>query len=278
MATPYTIRALRDTIIKKTPLPSTTLTPDQKIIFPSGQDLAALAVGPIDKKSGHFKVTFDFNALPSDTDSVAKAITASGLNTHWLYPPHIGVGGTEPNNMPMDQSPTIIGSPKDATSPLYYDFKLPGNRSIFNMAKPIVAGGRLFWYEMLHFDPETKSYRPPEDRSIVNNIVRLATFDRDVARPYLAKQFGCQPEKVGIILNSGYRDPATNKAVGGASISRHMNGDAADVVVTINGEKKNPPQINSIIDPLMAHGGLASASVFTHFDLRGYYARWSYGF
>lgn len=78
-----------------------------------------------------------------------------------------------------------------------------------------------------------------------------------------------------ISINSWYRDPATNRAVGGASQSRHMVGDAADFVV----RGFSPYTVNSRLDSWYStRGGLASASVFTHLDCRGYKARWSYGF
>lgn len=39
------------------------------------------------------------------------------------------------------------------------------------------------------------------------------------------------------IINSGFRSPETNKAVGGAAASQHMKGEAADISV------KNPRQL-----------------------------------
>jgi uncharacterized protein YcbK (DUF882 family) len=278
MVVPYLMKSKQDTFLKKTPLPSATLTPDQKILFPAGQDLAVLAVGSIEPANKHLKITFDFKSLPTDTDSVAKALEATGLNTWYVFPDHMQMNGTELNNKPKDKKSTIVGVSKDASSPVFHEFALPGNKSKFNMASPVVSNGRMYWYEALHFDPKTKQYRPPEDLSVVDNIVKLATFDRDVARPFLAKHFGCQPADIGIIVNSLYRDPATNRAVGGASQSRHLNGDAIDCLITVKGKEQDPYQINKIVDSLLGSNGLASASCFTHFDLRGYYARWSYGF
>ena len=84
-------------------------------------------------------------------------------------------------------------------------------------------------------------------------------------------KFGDRP----IQVNSWYRDPATNAAVGGASASRHMQGDAVDFVV------KGIPchEVFRELDPWWRdRGGLASSSVFTHIDGRGYRARWSYGY
>jgi uncharacterized protein YcbK (DUF882 family) len=78
-----------------------------------------------------------------------------------------------------------------------------------------------------------------------------------------------------ITVNSWYRDPRTNRLIGGARFSRHMTGDAVDFVVA----GISPPEVNRRLDSWWGgRGGIASASVFTHIDARGYRARWSYGF
>ena len=41
-----------------------------------------------------------------------------------------------------------------------------------------------------------------------------------------------------ITVNSGYRSPALNKAVGGVSNSQHMKGEAADITVGSAGDNK----------------------------------------
>ena len=87
----------------------------------------------------------------------------------------------------------------------------------------------------------------------------------------IRKMYGNKPMQI----NSWYRDPATNAAVGGASQSRHLSGDAVDFVV---------PGVSCFdvfarLDPWWgSRGGLASSSVFTHIDVRGYKARWDYGY
>ena len=49
-----------------------------------------------------------------------------------------------------------------------------------------------------------------------------------------------------IMVNSGYRSPALNKAVGGASSSQHMTGQAADI--TAGSRAKNYKLFNLIRD------------------------------
>jgi uncharacterized protein YcbK (DUF882 family) len=101
---------------------------------------------------------------------------------------------------------------------------------------------------------------------VVYGIIRIARVMEEVRA-----RLGDRPIRV----NSWYRDPASNRAVGGARFSRHMSGDAIDfVVIGIHSY--------TVYDRLNrwwgSRGGLASSSIFTHIDARGYYARWSYGY
>jgi uncharacterized protein YcbK (DUF882 family) len=78
-----------------------------------------------------------------------------------------------------------------------------------------------------------------------------------------------------ISINSGYRSPEHNKAIGGASASQHMLGTAADIVV----EGMTPAEVFAKIEELqaqgkMAIGGLHAYPTFTHYDIRGTKARW----
>ncbi len=61
----------------------------------------------------------------------------------------------------------------------------------------------------------------PTDKA-VENMTRLIKVVLDPLR----EAYG-QP----ITVNSGYRSPALNKAVGGAKNSQHMTGEAADITV-----------------------------------------------
>ena len=83
--------------------------------------------------------------------------------------------------------------------------------------------------------------------------------------------FGNRPMQI----NSWYRDPVTNAAVGGASMSRHLTGDAVDFVI----QGYHPYDVFAELDYWWgSRGGLASSTVFTHIDGRGYRARWDYGY
>ena len=71
----------------------------------------------------------------------------------------------------------------------------------------------------------------------------------------------------GIIINSGYRNPTHNRAVGGATNSQHLYGKAADIRVI--GVKPSTVYNRS----LAIFDGVGKYNTFTHVDTRGYKAR-----
>lgn len=78
-----------------------------------------------------------------------------------------------------------------------------------------------------------------------------------------------------IRVNSGYRTPAYNDSVGGASNSQHKYGKAGDIVVA----NYSPGLVYATIERLinegkMKQGGVGSYNTFTHYDIRGSRARW----
>lgn len=72
---------------------------------------------------------------------------------------------------------------------------------------------------------------------------------------------------------SWYRDPATNRAVGGASKSRHMEGDGVDFFIDGIGVSATYATADRVIGN---RGGVGwyPTSGHTHIDLRGYRERW----
>jgi len=70
-----------------------------------------------------------------------------------------------------------------------------------------------------------------------------------------------------IRINSAYRCPAHNKAIGGAKNSQHKLGTATDIVVS----GMDP---NEVADACEKFDGLGRYDTFTHIDSRGSYARW----
>ena len=82
--------------------------------------------------------------------------------------------------------------------------------------------------------------------------------------------------KKPIKITSGYRNAEFNKKIGGASQSRHITGEAADLKI----EGYTPKQVAAIIEKLIAagkmkQGGLGIYSTWIHYDVRGTAARWT---
>lgn len=105
----------------------------------------------------------------------------------------------------------------------------------------------------------------PED--VLCNIKELAS-NLQVLRDFLSEP---------IRINSAYRSPAHNKAIGGVKNSQHILGRAADIKVKDIETKDLYLIIESlIIDGKMKDGGLGLYDTFVHYDIRGSKARWDY--
>jgi uncharacterized protein YcbK (DUF882 family) len=75
-----------------------------------------------------------------------------------------------------------------------------------------------------------------------------------------------------IIINSGYRCPAHNKAIKGSKHSQHMLGKAADFVV----RDTSPNLVASFLEALFSWRlGIGRYDKFTHLDVRDSKARWA---
>ena len=136
---------------------------------------------------------------------------------------------------------------------------LPG-KGLTSPNELVINGGHFTWGEF------TKNLtRIPVSSTVTKNIIKLAIYLEEI-RDLL--------EDRSISINSGYRDPISNRRVGGVSNSRHIIGDAADIVVSGLPPIEVYNRLNSVHG---SKGGLGRSSVFTHIDLRGYRARWNYG-
>lgn len=136
--------------------------------------------------------------------------------------------------------------------------KLPGLSQPIGLSEPVISSGNFTWAEA------TKNgTRIPMDRGIVSSIIEVASRMEEVR-----DLFGGQP----ITVTSWYRDPATNRRVGGASKSTHMQGHGID----FNVAGFSPQQVQRKLENFWK-GGLGYGRGFTHLDCRNYRARWNYG-
>ncbi len=100
---------------------------------------------------------------------------------------------------------------------------------------------------------------------LLDNVMDLAE-QLQILRDFIGKP---------IHINSGYRSPAYNRSVGGASKSQHILGKAADI--RVDGIK--PRELYGIITELvkdgrLKFGGIGKYATFTHVDIRKDTARW----
>lgn len=117
-------------------------------------------------------------------------------------------------------------------------------------------------FDSEEFDCKDGSEMPEE----VLRKIKILAENLQVLRDYLGE---------AITINSGYRSPEYNKKINGAVKSQHLLGNAADIVV----DNKTPQEVFEAIEELqdqgkMVIGGLHAYDTFTHYDIRGYSARW----
>lgn len=262
------LKVVSDTLFKLKPVLSTQLSSAEKVFVKNGTEFELV----------------DSETAAGNHVRVVLATTGLGdrnLKTWYAYAPDIVIEGNPADNTPhkndptkpepepeppVDQKPPAppIPVPPKPTVPERKPtgpFRLPGFSSTFFLSEPIIPNGNFTWAEA------TKNgSRIPVSRDVVYGIIRIARVMEEVRA-----RMGDRPIKI----NSWYRDPASNRAVGGAKYSRHMSGDAVDFVVTGVSPYTVYARLNSWWG---SRGGLASSSIFTHIDARGYYARWSYGY
>ena len=84
-----------------------------------------------------------------------------------------------------------------------------------------------------------------------------------------------------ITIMSGYRSPQRNEAVGGATKSQHMEGNACDIKV----KDMDPKDVATLVDKLIKEGKMKQGGLgiypratisegWVHYDTRGVRARW----
>lgn len=180
----------------------------------------------------------------------------------FIYGLHAKVEGTEPNNNPHQDKPT----PEPAKPKKAPDFG--PTISIPGISRPVGI------YEPIYFQPGVSNFtwaeftkggkRIPVDATVTQRIVKICKY-LDEVRTFLGNR--------RMRITSGYCDPVSNRAVGGARNSRHMYGDAVDFWV----EGMDVVDVFYKLKSYHPKGGLAVGSGFVHLDLRpGAPARWAY--
>ena len=133
--------------------------------------------------------------------------------------------------------------------------QLPGITKSVDIGEPIYVGSNFTW------DEATKNgNRIPTQTNFDGVIIPAAQITSNIVK--IAKeldkirvQFGNKP----ITVNSWYRDPESNRDVGGVRNSQHLLGWAADI--TIDGY--DPNDVAAKLIGTWA-GGLGDSHTFTH--------------
>lgn len=232
------LTVISDTIFKHRTKQSRELSDDEKFLVEKGSEFEVVETENAPFKHVRVKLTAPIGSVPRDT--------------WYVFSEHVDLEGNMPDNNPNDEEDPAPARPGG--------FKLPGYRSTFYLPDPILPGGNFTWNEA------TKNgTRMPVTKNIVVNVLRIADTMQEIR-----ELFGNRP----ITVTSWYRDPVSNRRVGGASRSRHLTGGAVDFRIS----GVSPAEVQRRLDPWWgSRGGLASASSFTHIDNRGYRARWRYG-
>ncbi|MEB3290653.1 MAG: D-Ala-D-Ala carboxypeptidase family metallohydrolase [Leptolyngbya sp.] len=206
----FVLRVQRNTPFKRRPLAASQLAADEMVTVTQGTTFVLSSYAFADAQgrfNGHIRFTFKYVK-----DDLA------GFNTWYVFEGHAQVeqGGrvvyprpavpVPPPPSPTPPPPPYTGRP----------FRLPGYTSTFYTDQPIIAGGSFTWGEATR-----NATRIPPTKAIVDNIIALARALQPV-RNRIGRPFR---------VNSWYRPPAVNAAVGGARRSQHLVGNAVDLQV-----------------------------------------------
>ncbi|MEM9162698.1 MAG: peptidoglycan-binding protein, partial [Cyanobacteria bacterium P01_F01_bin.4] len=218
------LKVTQDTIIKRRPVQSSELPNDQKYIIPDGRAFILDSWAHTDEQGRSFNRHIKFT-IKLETEFIEK------ISTWYVYDQHAQVIWND-----KVLYPPFRGNP----------FKLPGNETTFYTGQPIIEEGDFTWGEA------TKNgTRLPANAEIVNNIIDLAQ-ELQKARNLVGKPF---------VINSWYRTPEANSAVGGARNSLHLQGRAVDMYVP-------GYSVRQVANALMSSwpGGILIYSTHLHLD------------
>ncbi|MEM9547719.1 MAG: D-Ala-D-Ala carboxypeptidase family metallohydrolase [Bacteroidota bacterium] len=128
-----------------------------------------------------------------------------------------------------------------------------------------------FYFEALK--DKSKTYYWLIDKEVLINLLRL---QKELERK------GCN--KNGFTITNGHRHPRYNEKVGGAKLSRHIQGEAIDLYIqdidnSGHYSKKDKAIVLKLLEDIIIKDkggiGLYPGTRVVHFDVRGYRARWN---
>ena len=117
-------------------------------------------------------------------------------------------------------------------------------------------------FTLAEFNSKDGAEMPAE---VLENVIKLACNIQ-----VIRDKIGCP-----LHINSAYRSPNHNKAIGGVKNSKHLLGKASDLTSRNHTPKQLYDVIESLIkDGKISEGGLGLYNSFVHYDIRGTKARW----
>jgi len=218
------LRITADTVVKRRPVNASELKDDEKHEVKEGMTFELHSYAWADA-SGDFNDHIRF-AIGDRREFI------NGLSTWYVDEKHAQVEFDddvvyplpEARSRPTSQAPAPAPAPAAAKPRTYSGptIALPGQGTVY-LNQPILSNGNFIWAEA------TKNgSRIPRSQEEVNNILALAE-PLQRAREQLGRPFR---------VTSWYRPEPFNSRVGGARRSQHLNGRAADLVVSgMNGRQ-----------------------------------------
>lgn len=233
-----TIKAVKETCLKKVVAQSGELSDDQKVAVHVGKTYKILNHTPAEQ--GHYKIDI--------SDNAGTWYIWSG---HWQLP---WEDHTEEHEPVEQQFINSIEKSSDGSIPQNWQ-SINWNDFQAKVSKYFSVG------EVAHQDRR----RIPTDNTIKQNVFTLAQ-ELDKVR----EAWGSP-----LIVTSWYRPPAINRAVGGASNSQHLYGKAADIRPVQGDVYKFQDWLDKTAwkDKALGYGARKG---FVHLDLRPGHIRWIY--
>jgi len=169
------------------------------------------------------------------------------------------------------------------TQPTYH--KILKNTTFYSVPGKYIFQFLVGNFRIKHFLPQDDYYNY-YIRTLRNDAPIYLLIHKELLYKLLDLQEALEElgyNKEGFDIVNGFRHPAYNEKVGGASKSRHILGEALDLRINdINGDGRRTQKDKQIVLDLLEKqiiknkGGIGRypGTMSVHFDVRGYKARW----